>query len=418
VPPADDTRLRLEFLQFTKEDRAALESLRPLLEKHGDDFVAAFYRHLLAFEPTRALLSDPEVKARLLDVQRKYLMGLASADIGSDSVAERIRIGETHERVGLEPRWYLGAYSLYVNLLIPLIGERYKSQPAVAERTISALFKRLNFDAQLAMEAYFGRREEQLEYLARELAASSRELERSYEQQSAELRETTQRARNAERLASIGTLVAGLAHEIGTPMGVIHGHAEMLESSVADERGRWRLQTIREQIDRISGIIQTLLSIARPQASDPTTVELTETIRGCLDFVAEKLRRRSIEVEVELSIQVAIEGDRQKLQQVFLNLLLNAADAMPDGGTLRVRIARDDDDVEIVVADTGHGIPQASLDRIYEPFFSTKPAGQGSGLGLMVARGIVEDHGGTITAASEPGRGTEFCIRLRAGSGG
>ena len=236
TPMADaDLRLRLEFLQFTDEDREALRAIRPLIEKHADAFVAAFYRHLLSFEPTRALLSDPQVKERLLHRQRDYLLSLTTGEIGPAYVDERTRIGETHERIGLEPRWYLGAYSLYVSLLLPLVYERYKAQPALAERTFGARFKLLMLDAQLAMESYMAQREEQLEYLTRELAASSRELERSYEEQGAELRETTERARSAERLASIGTLVAGLAHEIGTPMGVIQGHAEMLESSVTDE---------------------------------------------------------------------------------------------------------------------------------------------------------------------------------------
>ncbi len=415
TPMADaDLRLRLEFLQFTDEDREALRAIRPLLEKHADAFVASFYRHLLSFEPTRALLSDPQVKERLLHLQRDYLLSLTTGEIGPAYADERTRIGQTHERVGLEPRWYLGAYSLYVSLLIPLVCERYKAQPALAERTLGALFKVLMLDAQLAMESYMAHREEQLEYLTRELAASSRELERSYEEQGAELRQTSERARSAERLASIGTLVVGLAHEIGTPMGVIQGHAEMLESSVADERGRWRVQTIREQIERISGIIQTLLSIARPRAAEPSTVELAETIRGCLDFVAEELRGRAIEVDTDLPFAATLEGDPQKLQQVFLNLFLNAADAMTDGGTLRVAMSENADSVEILVADSGHGISEAALPRIFEPFFSSKPAGQGSGLGLMVAQGIVQEHGGSIAASSREGHGTEFRIRLQA----
>ena len=229
---AEDLQLRLDFLGLADEDREALAAIRPLLEKHAESFVAAFYRHLLSFEPTRALLADPDIKARLLGLQRDYLLSIAPPEIGPEYLQERVRIGEAHERFRLEPRWYLGAYSLYMGLLIPVVCEHYKNQPAQAERTLAALIKVLMLDAQLAMEAYMGRRESELEYLTQELASSSRELERSYEEQSVELRETTERARAAEQLASIGTLVAGLAHEIGTPMGVIQGHAEMLESSV------------------------------------------------------------------------------------------------------------------------------------------------------------------------------------------
>jgi signal transduction histidine kinase len=196
-------------------------------------------------------------------------------------------------------------------------------------------------------------------------------------------------------------------------MSVIQGHAEMLQSSVSDERGRWRLETIREQIDRISRIIQTLLNIARPRPPQRAPVELRETLEGCLEFLAVKLQRRGIRVEIDLPFSAVIDGDREKLQQVFLNLLLNAADAMPEGGELGVSMRRSETaGVELRVADSGHGIPDGEIDRVFEPFFTTKPAGEGSGLGLMVARGIVDQHGGSIEARSAAGQGTEFRIEL------
>ena len=430
MPLYDDLPARLSYLDLTDEDRDALRDLRPLLEEHADAFVAAFYRHLLSFEATRAFLSDPQVKDHLLDKQREYLLSLADASFDEKYVEQRVKIGETHERIGLEPRWYLGAYALYLRLLTPIVMEHCAHPPGAAEGTLAALVKVLMLDAQIAMEAYIQSRQQQLEFLTRELAESSRELGRAHEEQSAALRATTQRAIAAERLASIGTLVAGLAHEIGTPMGVIQGHAEMLESSVSDERGHWRLRTIRDQIERISGIIQTLLNIARPREPEYAPVELRETVFGCLDFLGEKLRRRGIEVSTDLPFAATLQGDRQKLQQVFLNLFLNAADAMPEGGKLSVSMAPvsspsasstsasstagGDGDVELRIGDTGHGIAETVLDRIFEPFYSTKPAGQGSGLGLMVAQDIVHEHGGTIRANSDPDHGTEFVLRVAA----
>jgi signal transduction histidine kinase len=412
----EDLQLRLDFLGFTDEDRKALVQIHDLLESRASGFVDEFYRHLLEFDATRELLTDPELKKRLLAEQRSYLMALTEGEIDKRYAERRSHIGLAHERVGLEPRWYLGGYALYLRLLVPMICQHYEGRPEVAERTVLAMMKLLFLDAQLAMESYIRRREEQLEYLARELAASSRELQRSYDEQSQELRQTTRRARAAEELAAVGTLVAGLAHEIGTPMGVIQGHAEMLESSVADDQGRWRLETIREQIDRISEIIQTLLNMARPQPLQRGPVDLAEVIRSSLDFMAERLRRSRIDVSSELDDLEPIQGDRQKLQQLFLNLFLNAADAMPEGGTLRASLAADGDDtVRLTIADSGTGIPAGDLDRIFEPFYSTKPSGKGSGLGLMVARTIVEEHGGSIEAQSEEGSGTEFIIRIPLG---
>src|SRR5262249_39709651 len=147
-------------------------------------------------------------------------------------------------------------------------------EPALAERIILSLEKLLMLDASVAMDSYIARREERLAFLNQELANASRELERRFEAEHERSREATARARAAEQLVSLATLVAALAHEIGTPMGVIRGHAELLESSVSDERARKRLQTIREQIDRISHIIQTLLNMARPGGRDPAPVEV------------------------------------------------------------------------------------------------------------------------------------------------
>ena len=130
-----------------------------------------------------------------------------------------------------------------------------------------------------------------------------------------------------------------------------------------------------------------------------------------LTFLSEELRKRDVKVERRFEPVPAIRGDGAKLQQLFLNLFLNALDAMPEGGTLRVSLEScDPDQVEVRVADTGTGIPSEALAKIFEPFFTSKPSGKGSGLGLAVAKGIVSDHDGQIDVASEPGKGTEFLV--------
>lgn len=405
--------LRLAFYELGDEDRANLAHLRPLLEKRADSLVAAFYRHLLSFQATRELLADPEVKDRLLIKQREYLLSLAEPGLEADHFAQRLEIGRTHVRVGLEPRFYLGAYSLYMRLLVPAILENWQQEPALAERIILSLEKVLMLDASLAMDSYIARREERLSYLNRELAKESRELERRFEAEHERSREATARARAAEQLVSLATLVAALAHEIGTPMGVIRGHAELLESSVSDERGRKRLQTIRDQIDRISHIIQTLLNMARPDARPAAPVDVCTLVRETLAFLAEKLRAHAVEPRVELPARAMVYGSSDKLQQILINLVINAVDAMPDGGKLAVRVDADSlDTIAIRIADTGQGMSPETLARIFEPFFSTKLPGRGSGLGLVVAREIASDHGGSIEVSSMPGQGTEFTLTL------
>jgi signal transduction histidine kinase len=411
-----DTRQRLAFLNLGEEDRALLAELEPVLEKHADALVASFYRHLLSFGPTRQLLSDPAVKERLLGKQREYLLSLARPGFDPEFVAQRRQIGEVHRRIGLEPRWYLGAYALYQSLLAPLIWDLVaRGDPERGARTATALQKLLSFDAQLAMEAYIEAGERNLDYLTQELAAHSRELEREVEDQHAALRRSREQARAAEELASIATLVAGLAHEIGTPMGVIQGHAKMLESKLppGDTDARWRLATIQSQIARISKIIQTLLNMARPRKARRVPVALDALLETSLSFVAEKLTRRGITVERAFQPVGSVMGDPERLQQLLLNLFLNAADAMLDGGTLRVSLGHGEAGQALVrVADTGSGIRPEDIPRIFDPFFTTKSAGEGNGLGLMVCKGIVGDHGGTISVTSEPGGGAEFQIAL------
>ena len=411
-----DTAQRLAFLHLGQEDRVLLAELEPLLEKQADGLVAAFYRHLLSFGPTRKLLRDPVVKNRLLVKQREYLLSLAHPTFDVAFVAQRRQIGEVHQRIGLDPRWYLGAYALYQSLLTPVIWDQIaKGDPERGARTATALQKLLWFDAQLAMEAYIEASARSQDYLTEELAEHSRQLEREVEDQGTALRQSRAQALAAEELASIATLVTGLAHEIGTPMGVIQGHAKLLESKLPrdDADARWRLGTIQTQIARISKIIQTLLNMARPRKQRRVPVALDALLQASLSFVDEKLSRRQIQVEPNLRSVGSVLGDPERLQQLFLNLFLNAADAMPDGGRLQVALEGGPEGyAQVRVADTGTGIRPEDVDKVFDPFFTTKPAGEGNGLGLMVCKGIVADHGGEIDVTSEVGVGTEFRITI------
>jgi signal transduction histidine kinase len=403
-----------EYFQYGPEEQALLAGLRPALDKHADALVEDFYRHLLSFPGTRNLLRDEEVTRRLLTVQREYLLSLAGPTLDDAYVAQRRRIGEVHARLGVEPTWVLGAYSLYLSLLIPVVADAVV-QPDRIRPSFQSLQRLLFLDASLALEAYMERHEQYLEHLNQELAASGRRLARDLERSDTALRDTTERARAAERLASIGTLIAGLAHEIGTPMGVIQGHAKLLESAVEGDNARWRLRTIQEQIGRISRIMQGLLHMARPGRPRRVPVELPALIESTLAFLTEKLGRREIEVVRDFEPVPNVLGDSERLQQVFLNLFLNAADAMPSGGRLAVSLRPHEAEVEVRVIDSGHGIPAGDAERVFEPFYTTKAAGEGSGLGLSVVQGIVAEHHGAIEVVRSDDSGTEFRILLPAG---
>ncbi|MFO0689962.1 MAG: PAS domain S-box protein [Myxococcota bacterium] len=227
------------------------------------------------------------------------------------------------------------------------------------------------------------------------------------------LREAEERARQAEQLAALSTITAGIAHDVGTPMTTILGYAELLERSVPDDKSRERAHHIVEQVRRVTDLLQTLLNIARPRRAEPEPIGVADVLDHSVDFFREKLKGRGVVVERNYRTRPTVVADRDRLEQVFLNLIVNAADAMPTGGTLSVRIEDPSDErVEISIEDTGVGIEPRDIDRIFDAFYTTKERGKGTGLGLLVSQRIVREHGGTLRVHSEVGRGTCFTITL------
>ena len=228
-----------------------------------------------------------------------------------------------------------------------------------------------------------------------------------------ELRRAEERAKSAEEIASLSVIAAGIAHDISTPMNVILGYSEMLQDSLPNAKDRRRAAVISEQIRRVTALLQTLLNLARPRKPVKMPVQMDEILDHALDFCRERLRAGKIEVDRDVRPAPHVLGDRDRLEQMLLNLIVNAADAMPEGGRLMVSLKSVDAGwIEIVLADTGLGIAADVLAQVFEPFYTTKERGKGTGLGLVVANSIVSDHAGTIECESELGKGTRFVIRL------
>lgn len=228
-----------------------------------------------------------------------------------------------------------------------------------------------------------------------------------------EIRRIEERAKSAERLAALSVISAGIAHDIGTPMNVILGYADMLRDSLENPKDRRRAEVISEQVRRVTELLQTLLNIARPSEALRIRVQVDQVMAHALDFFQEKLRKRSIEVEKRFDPVPELQGDPDRLEQVFLNLIVNAADAMPRGGKLTITIDGSEPEwIKIEVMDTGEGIDPEARSKIFDPFYTTKDRGKGTGLGLVVTKSIVSDHRGTIVCESELGSGTRFIIRL------
>jgi two-component system NtrC family sensor kinase len=220
----------------------------------------------------------------------------------------------------------------------------------------------------------------------------------------------------ADKLSSIGLLAAGVAHEVNTPLAVISSYAQMLSKQLqGDEKKSTVLEKITRQTFRASEIVNNLLNFSRTGGAEFTEVDVNRVILDTLSLLEHQFKTAKIRVHDDLTPHLpSIQGNAGRLQQVFLNLFLNAKDAMPNGGTLRI-VTSNGDGVSVTISDTGSGIAQEHIQRIYDPFFTTKAApldGQkrGTGLGLSVTYGIIQEHAGKIRVESSPAEGTTFYL--------
>ena len=218
----------------------------------------------------------------------------------------------------------------------------------------------------------------------------------------------------SEKLSSIGLLAAGVAHEVNTPLAVISSYAQMLSKQVSsDVKQAALLEKITKQTFRASEIVNSLLNFSRTSGTEFADVDLNRVIKDTLTLLEHQFKTARVVVKEDFHPDLpTIHGNTGKLQQVFLNLFLNARDAMQGGGKLEVRTWSDDGVARIEVGDTGEGIAPENLLRIYDPFFTTKAARKGTGLGLSVSYGIMQEHGGAIEVENRRTGGALFRLEL------
>jgi signal transduction histidine kinase len=253
------------------------------------------------------------------------------------------------------------------------------------------------------------------------IGQATRELERRFrevERLNEALFSMQRRLGHAERLALSGRIIAQVAHEVGTPLHSIAGHLELLRQDLGarlDAGARRRLEIVDAQLTRVSGIIAQLLDLTRRPASETEPVDLNALVRDTVELVRPGLSAGGLRLDVFTDpLLPRVGGRANQLQQVLLNLLTNAIDATSAGGAVTVRTFGTPRHAELEVTDTGAGIPPAEHAHIFEPFFSTKSSGRGTGLGLFIAREIVREHGGRIELSSERGKGASFRVRFPA----
>ncbi len=368
-------------------------------------------------------------------------------------------LAECTESRGLEVRSWLGVPLVAEDSLVGVLSIMSDRPGAFDESTVelvttigtqvgkavhtSGLYEQLQAAQHTAeswskeLELSVDERTSELREAREELESLNESLEQRVEERTQELRDVQERIVQSGRLAAVGELAAGVAHELNNPLAGILGYAQYdleklkdadAESVTQDEldKVRGHLTFIERGARRCTDIVESLLRFARTSRCSSTEVDVNELIEDTLGFTTRELSSRGIELKTELADgKLQVIGDPRELQQVFANIILNARKAMMSGGRLSVTSARvphekdGGDSVAISFGDTGCGISGENLVRVFEPFFTTGEVGEGSGLGLSVSYGIVKDHGGKIDVESKVGVGSTFTVVLpAAGSGG
>ena len=257
------------------------------------------------------------------------------------------------------------------------------------------------------------------DHLEEKVEERAQEIKQTYEQ----LQETQKRLSRSEKLAGIGTLAAGVAHEINNPLASVASCAEGLINRMDDVDFKSKdgkdvfsdyLKTICDETYRCKDIISKLLDFSRRQVPVFGKVDINSLLSDVVKLVRRQKELNNLSVELDYSSEpIIIHGDFNQLKQVFLNMTLNATDATEDGGQIRISSSRSDDEVQIKFEDSGCGIASENLDKVFEPFFSTKSPGKGTGLGISICYGIIEEHKGKILVSSDGvGNGATFTIIL------
>lgn len=321
----------------------------------------------------------------------------------------------------------IATYFLFRRLVYKPIGTLLIAMARVEAGDLSANVPPRAQDEVGLLTVSFNRMIDRLREFADERAAHAQQLETRVHEATVKLAERNDQLADAniqlfeiqrrlgqmERLATAGQLAAQFAHEVGTPLNLISGHVQLLQARATDERSIKRLEIIAAQIARIEHIVRNMLDQTRRPAPNYEPVDLGNLVARIADTIAPTLAARHVELHANLDPELPpVDADADQLQQVFINLVNNSLDAMPDGGRLSVEARRTGDEIQIQVSDTGHGIREDDLPHVFDALFTTKEHGRGSGLGLAVSRDIVKEHRGTIDVSSWPNTGTTFVLTL------
>jgi len=368
------------YVGFGRADEEALRALHPAAAPGFAAIADEFYRRALEHEGSRRALQGGEAQIGHLKVTLvAWMERLLSGPWDEEYFEARCRIGRKHVRIGLEQHYMFGGMNVIRRGLNQLVDDAYLGQPprlAAARRAVGRI---LDLELAVMLHTY---REDMLAEKAR-----------------------------GERLATYGQLVGSIGHELRNPLGVIETSLYLLRARAGDdEHARRHLDRIGQQVRTANGIITNLLDLIRDRPLVPESVYLAELVEGAAGAVS---RPQDVALSaLGLAELPAVQGDPGQIRQVFVNLIENAVHAASPRGEIRIQGWRGDGAVEVAVEDSGPGVDPATRQRLFEPLVTTKV--RGVGLGLALAKRIVERHGGSVRYETGPGGGARFTVRLPA----
>jgi len=381
------------YVGFDKADAKVLIELKAPLLPYLPEVVEVFYDTLTRHPRAKAVFAvDPSMVNRLKKLLLIWLGELFDGRYDDDYYDRRCRIGRTHVRVDLPQHYMFTAMNVIRLSLSTKIMELNLTHHAGLDQKLGALHKLLDLELAIMNETY-----------REDLVSRLRAVEQA--QYQAQLSKS-------EHLAAVGELAASLAHEIKNPLAGISGAIQILGQELDDDHPHKEIieESLR-QIDRLDAAVKDLLIYARPKPPVTARVHMDQLLQRALVLLREEPAFRGVRVVCDTANGNSfLEIDEAQIQQVLTNLLINAAHACQNGGSINCRVMPAAMSTQILIEDDGIGMPPDVLDRAFEPFYTTKA--KGTGLGLAICKRIVESHGGTITLDSQPGRGTRVTVEL------
>ena len=393
---------RLSFIGLDEQARIALRATAPFLEQHLPAALDAFYEQVRTFPETRRFFADDIQVARARQSQLEHWRLLAEAVFDQTYVDAARRIGETHARIGLDPRWYISGYSMVVEHLVRRAGEQ-EARGAGPKAAIDAVIKAVTLDMELVVSVYLEAADQ-----AREAAEES-------------AREALAELARAARALTVATFASSIAHEVNQPMTAIVANSQAalrwLGGDTLDVgEVRSALERIIRDADRTTAIVGRTQGMLTKSANHRQAFDINRLVQEALLFSKVQQKQASIRVKAKFSAGLPpVQGDPVQIQQVVVNLVANAMEAMvdapPPSRVLVISTDRTENEgVVVTVSDTGCGIDAEAIDQIFQHLFTTKSGGMG--LGLSVSKAIVEAHGGQIRVGQNQPSGAVFSFSL------